>query len=186
MFRSFHGRFAILISLYSALCLGLRAQDVAAGDGQPQVARSAPDAKQFQQVLNEGQSLFKKGDADDQAEAKLQEINTAKPNTAPWHMQCAMNLLRVAFACKESNNQATAQRIAGRVLIELDKAEKLLTGDSDALSSVYEIRGVVRERLLGNTNQALECYREAAKQKPDNASVKLRLKRFPQEEAGKQ
>ena len=181
MFRSSRGRFAILTSLFFILCIALRAQDAAGaasanakGDAQAKGARVAPDAGQFQQALNEGGALFKGGAADDQAEAKLQEINTATPNSAQWHIESAMNLLRVAFACKESNDQATAQRVAARVLIQLEKAEKLFAGDAASLSSVYEIRGVVRERLLGNTTQALECYREAVRQKPDNASAKRR------------
>lgn len=181
MFRSSHGRFAILTSLHFILCIALRAQDATEvpsaktkGDAQGKGARAAPNPAQFQQTLNDGTTFFKGGAADDQAEARLQELSTATPNSAQWHMECAMNLLRVAFACKESNDSATAQRVAERVLIQLEKAEKLFAGDAASLSSVYEVRGVVRERLLGNTNQALECYREAVKQKPDNTSAKRR------------
>jgi len=86
-----------------------------------------------------------------------------------------MNLLRVAFACKENNDEKTAQRVAKRVLIHLDQAEKLFAGDEASISSVYEIRGAVREQLLGDTTQAVENYRAALKHKPDNTSAKQRV-----------
>ena len=131
-----------------------------------------PDANRIQQSLNDSQTLFKAGSADEAAESNLQGICTTPPNSAQWHMECAMNLLRVAFACKENHDDKTAQRVARRVLSHLDRAEKLFAGDADSLSTVHEIRGVVREQLLGDSNQALQSYQAAIHEKPDNPSAR--------------
>ena len=130
---------------------------------------------QIQKTLNGSKELFKGGTSDDQAEANLQTLNTATVNSGQWHMEAAMNLLRVAFSCKESNDLKTAQRVALRVLVHLALAEKLFAGDSNSLSSVYEIRGVVREQLVGDTNQALQNYQSAVKLNPDNESANRRV-----------
>jgi len=130
---------------------------------------------QIQRTLNDSKSLFRDGSSDDQAETKLQAISTATANSGQWHMEAAMNLLRVAFSCKESNDLKTAQRVALRVLVHLALAEKLFAGDSNSLSSVYEIRGVVREQLVGDTNQALQNYQSSVKLNPDNDSANRRV-----------
>jgi hypothetical protein len=128
------------------------------------------------QALKESRTLFEK-DSPDQAEAKLQDLNRSKQGTAEWHIESALNLLRVAFSCQESGEIKTAQNVAQRALGHLDQAQQ--TSPSPAmLSSIHETRGMIFERLFGSIKDAKTSYEAAVSAQPGNLSAQGKLKRI--------
>ena len=130
----------------------------------------------MQNSLEESRRLFAAGSSDDAAETSLEGLNRSAKESGKGQLQIATNLLRVAFACKESNDEKTAQRVAKRALAHLDKAEHELQGDDKALAGINKIRGVIFERLLGTTDEAAQSYREALKHQPGDESAKAKLR----------
>ncbi|MBW8780718.1 MAG: hypothetical protein JF599_02355 [Verrucomicrobia bacterium] len=135
---------------------------------------SGIDSSARQNSLAEGRRLFEES-SDDAGESTLQSLNRHAMGSGPGQMEIAMNLLRVAFACKESNDEKTAHRVAMRALAHLDVAERKLGSNERALASIYQIRGVISERLLGTTAEAVKNYQAALKHQPENKSVQAKL-----------
>ena len=170
----FNIRLAALLIVCIVSAVGIKAQD----DGKAQDANKAPaGVAELAQSLGESRRLFAAGRGDE-GEAALEGLNRKAKNSGESQLEMAMNLLRVAFDCRESGDIKTAQLVAQRALDRLDRAEAKLGDQSKVVSSINEIRGVIRERLLGNTLQAMALYRESLRKNPDNESVKGKLKQL--------
>lgn len=129
----------------------------------------------LQSALNEGRRLLSQG-ADDGAEQRLKEIGKKQGDDAATHLELAMNFVRIAFSSRESGDLPTSQKAADKALRHLAKAEKQAQGDDATLASIYQIRGVIYERLAGTTSDAARSYREALRRKPGDETAKARLR----------
>lgn len=114
-------------------------------------------------------------DREEAAESRLDRDARSERNSMEWHQGKAADFLRIAFSAKEAGDSPTAQRAARLALVQLDKIERLSSADTATLASISELRGVIRERLLGDTSEAAREYKKALLQKPDSRSARQKL-----------
>ena len=160
---------------------------VSASTLTPLFSQSAPTDERFSALatleadvskrLAEARSFIEKGQ-DEAADARIARDASSKPQSADWHQEKAADLLRIAFSAQESGNTKTAQRAARLVLAQLDKAEALSKDNNEVLANISELRGVIRERLLGNTEEAVNEYKKALSLNPDSPSSRQKLRQL--------
>jgi hypothetical protein len=114
-------------------------------------------------------------DKDDAADTRIAAGAQSKPQSAEWHQEKAMDFLRIAFSAQEMGDARLAQKAARRALAQLDKAQVLSAGDLETMSSISELRGIIRERLLGTTEEAVTEYKKALERKADSTSARQKL-----------
>ena len=127
--------------------------------------------------LSETRALLEQGREED-AEKRIAQDARSRPQSADWYQEKAADFLRVAFSAKESGDTQTAQRAARLTLVQLDKAEKLSSADTAVLAAISELHGVIRERLLGTTGEAVSEYKKALELKADSPSVRQKLRQL--------
>lgn len=130
--------------------------------------------RQMRITLGEGARLMRTGD-EAAAESQLELLNESPRGTWEWHMESVASLLRVAFANKSAGDIPAAQRAARRVLARLSQAETLSADDSEKLTNIEELRGMVQEQFTGDTGEAVESYRRAVRQ-ADRAKASIRMR----------
>lgn len=124
--------------------------------------------------------LLEKG-KEEAADVRVARDSKSRRNSAEWHEEKAMDLLRVAFAAQESGDMKTAQTAAKLTLVQLDKLERLSKDDSARLASIHELRGTIRERLVGDSDMAAGEYKKALERKPDSTSARQKLRQVDPE-----
>lgn len=137
----------------------------------------AAQPKTFKQKMEESRTLLKAGKEDDVETSFAQEAQS-KPQSLDWHQEMATNLLRVAFSAQEAGDTASAQKAARRALAHLDKVESLAKDDVAILANITELRGVIAERLLGSTEDAVREYKKSLEIKGDSPSVRAKLRQM--------
>lgn len=115
---------------------------------------------------------------EDAGEASLATLSSAQPQTAAWHLDLAMNLIRTAFSSRAVGDEVAAGKAAQRALKAIAKAERGYATEPARLSTLQDLRGVLLENFLGTTEQAEACYRESARLNPDNPAVRERIERI--------
>lgn len=135
-----------------------------------------PSAEVLEKALAESMSLFESG-ADEEAERKLAEINARRETDGAGHLKIAINLLRVAFAYKENGEAENAQKVAQKILLRLLQAEAAFPKDSEHLSNISKLRGIVQEKLLGDSSAAAKEYLRATTLKRSPVSDQVGLER---------
>ncbi len=151
----------------------------AADAATAKVAKSGDSSElaNFKQSLDDGRRLFQDDAGVDAGEAKLGALSPAAQDSGRWHFDLAINLMRVAFANGDANKPKAATRAARRAVAHLDLAETQFKDDPKQLSTIYELRGVISERLLDNTTVAQKYYQIAAKFDPENQSAAEQARR---------
>jgi len=119
---------------------------------------------EFMQALTQSRHLLEK-DQGDAAEAKLADHNRAKSQSVGWHLTQVANLLRIAFAAKETGDEKTAQRAARRALAHLTQAENKPGLEATEATAISSLRAFIKDRLDGDTNQAEQELRKVDAQK---------------------
>ena len=117
-------------------------------------------------------------DREEAAESRLARDSLNLPQTSEWHQEKTADFLRIAFSAKESGDVRLAQQAARLALVHLGKAESLSVGNADALSGIAELRGVICERLLGTTEDAILEYKKALERKADSPSASQKLRQL--------
>jgi hypothetical protein len=141
----------------------------------PKAERSVNKRGDFKQKLEDSRALLKAG-REDAVEANLAKDAQSQPQSLDWHQEMAANLLRVAFSAQEAGDTATAKKAARRALAHYVKVETLANGDAAILANVAELRGVIAERILGSTEDAVREYRKSLKLKDDSPSVREKMR----------
>ncbi|MFA6960549.1 MAG: hypothetical protein WC205_07360 [Opitutaceae bacterium] len=162
------GSTAIILLWIGTFELPLGAQETTASSDP------ASGEKAIRKRLAETRTLLEQGH-DEAAESRLAKDANSRPQTAEWFQEKAADFLRIAFSAQESGDKKTAQKAARRVLALLDKAEALSANDADTLASISEVRGYIREHLLGNTEEAIQEYKKALAHKADSPSARQKL-----------
>jgi hypothetical protein len=142
---------------------------------EPAASKKPAEAPSLRQKLSDSRDLLK-ADRGDALEANLAKDAHSKPKSVEWHQEMAANLLRVAFSAQEAGDTASAQKAARRALAQLDRVEALAQGDAKTLASVSELRGVIAERLLGTTADAVTEYKKALVRDPNSPSARHKLR----------
>ena len=133
--------------------------------------------------LAEARALLEQG-KDEAAEARLGQDSTRRAKSVEGFQEKAADFLRIAFSAKEAGDIQTAQKAAKHALVQLENAEKVATNDN-SLAEISEFRGVIFERLLGDTTQAVREYKKALERKPDASSARQKLRRIDTEASAK-
>jgi tetratricopeptide (TPR) repeat protein len=115
---------------------------------------------------------------EDDAENRVEQDARSTPQTADWYQEKAATYLNIAVSAQVSGDFKTLKQAVRRTLAELDKAEDLAKDDSATLAGIAELRGFIRERLLGTTTEAVEHYKKAAALKPDSTSARQKLRQL--------
>jgi hypothetical protein len=132
--------------------------------------------------LSEAKALLMDG-REDAAESRIEKEMLSATQTADWHLEKAADFLRVAISAQLAGDTKTTASAVRRTLAQLDKAEALSKDDVTALAGIAELRGFIRERLLGTNEEALSEYKKVLVLKPDSASARLRLKNLDDKSA---
>lgn len=125
--------------------------------------------------LAEARALIEQGLEED-AEKRIAKDTHSLPQSAEWYQETAADLLRIALSAHECGDTGTAQRAARLTLVQLGRAEELSQTNPEALAGIFELRGFVRERLLGTTADAALEYKKALKHDAGATSAKQKLR----------
>ena len=139
----------------------------ASGQAQ-EIAAPSAKAQQKSALFQESLVLLEKGDTK-AAEQLLLSGTRAKANTLEWRMENAQSLIRGAFFFRQKGSIALSQSLGLSALEQLTQAAKLVTTSSDEItvSRIYEMAGLISERIVGDSNQAYQFYKAGA----ESASV---------------
>jgi tetratricopeptide (TPR) repeat protein len=127
--------------------------------------------------ISQTRDLLIQGREDD-AESRIEQDALSTPQTADWYQEKAATYLNIAISAQLGGDTKTVKQAVRRTLAELDKAEVLAKDDATTLAGIFELRGFIRERLLGTSEEAIEHYKKAVALKPDSASARQKLRQL--------
>lgn len=109
---------------------------------------------------------------DDDAETRVGQGIESNQQTSETYQSKAADFLRVASSAQLGGDVKTVEKAVRHALRNLEKAEALSQGDPANLAGIAELRGYIKERLIGSSSEALIEYKAALAIKPDSESAR--------------
>lgn len=112
----------------------------------------------------------------DDAAAEASVARMRAPVTAEACAAIAGDFMRIAFRARDEGDDRLVERSSGVAIRYLERAERMAADDEGLLAAIHELRGVIQERLIGDSNQATKSYEKALVVNPRSESARHKLR----------